>query len=233
MLPAPRVVDEESYARYFTPRRIDDRSSDAERQAIGYLGLFLPVLLVSVAAWRATDAAPGWPPLDSISEYYHSGAVAILTGVLAILALFLATYRGFRGGVLDVRAGRIAAFAALGVSVFPTAAIEPLTAPAWWMDWMDYVHFGCATALFGSFAFYSLVLFPKGDASKADKRRRNHVYRVCGAGILGAMLWALIAHEMGGHIFWPETLALELFGISWLTKGRALHTLRQVLGPGP
>ena len=151
--------------------------------------------------------------------------------MLAILSLFLATYQGFRGGTLDVWAGKIAALAALGVSVFPTAALTPFTAPTWWEDWMDYVHFGCASVLFGSFAFYSLVLFPKGDRSKADKRRRNHVYRACGVGILGAMLWALVAHRMGKHIFWPETLALELFGVSWLTKGRARNTLQRLLGP--
>jgi len=69
MLPAPKLVEEETYARYFTPRRIDDRSSDAERQAIGYLGILLPVLLLILAGSRATVSAPGWPPLDSISEY--------------------------------------------------------------------------------------------------------------------------------------------------------------------
>jgi len=55
---------------------------------LGYLALLLPGLLYLVAGWRSRDGVPGWKPLDSVSEYYYSGAVAILTGVLWAVGLF-------------------------------------------------------------------------------------------------------------------------------------------------
>jgi hypothetical protein len=197
--------------------------------------LLLPFLLGVVAWWRSVEGFPGWRPLDSISEYYHSGAVAILTGVLAALAVFLFTYQGYRnaGGRLDRRTGKVAGLAALGVGFFPTTAIAPLTAPLWWAGWMRPVHYVSAVALFGSFVFYSLVLFPRSDRSKSDrseeKKRRNIVYRSCGLGILACLGWAALAGAAGGPIFWPECLALWFFGFSWLTKGRAEWTLREVV----
>ena len=218
----------------FAPRRVDDLSSQAERQAIGYLGVLLPALLGLFAWWRSVGDFPGWRPLDSVSEYYHSGAVAILTGDLAVLAVFLFTYRGYRneGQRLDRRAGKVAGLAALGVSFFPTEAIAPLTGPLWWAGWMKTVHYLSAVALFGSFIFYSLVLFPRSDRPKSElteeKRRRNRVYRGCGWGMVLCVAWAGVAGASGWSIFWPEVLALWLFGFSWLTKGRADWTLREV-----
>ncbi|HUM11901.1 MAG TPA: hypothetical protein VLT82_13200 [Myxococcaceae bacterium] len=230
----PPGPEDASHAGLFAPRRPDDRSSHAQRQAIGYLGLLLPVLLGLFAWWRSVGDFPGWRPLDSVSEYYHSGAVAILTGVLAALAVFLLTYRGYEndGQRLDRRTGKVAGCAALGVSLFPTAAIPPLTAPLWWAEWMKPVHYGSAVALFGSFIFYSLVLFRRSDPAKGgpteDKKRRNLVYLSCGVGMVLCVAWAGLAGLADRPIFWPEVLALWLFGFSWLTKGRAEWTLREV-----
>jgi hypothetical protein len=38
--------------------------------------------------------------------------------------------------------------------------------------------------------------------------------------ILG-MIWAAIASFLGTSIFWPETVAIEGFAVSWLAKGEA------------
>jgi hypothetical protein len=97
---------------------------------------------------------------------------------------------------------------------------------------MESVHLAAAALLFGCFVVYSLFLFPKSsrpvESRDKDKRTRNGVYYFCGVGIVLALLWVVIARLMSGHIFFPESLALMLFGISWLTKGRALWTLRQL-----
>src|SRR5215470_7672753 len=105
----------------FAPHEADDESSHALRQAIGYLGLLLPLLVWFLAGWRSVNGFPGRRPLDSISEYYHSGAVAVLTGALTVLAIFLWTYRGFdnRAGRYDRALGKVASLAALGVSLIP------------------------------------------------------------------------------------------------------------------
>ena len=54
---------------------------------------------------------------------------------------------------------------------------------------------------------------------------RNRVYKFCGWGMVGCVLWAAIATFTKASIFWPETVAVELFAISWLWKGRADWTL--------
>ena len=219
----------------FAPQRADDLSSHLLRQAMGYLGLLLPLLVYLVAGWRSSQGFPGWRPLDSVSEYYHSGSVAILTGVLWAVGAFLFTYRGYDNPSRrwDLITGKVASVAALCVALFPTAALPPLTAPPWWDGWMRTVHYVSAFLLFGCFVVYSLLLFPLSSGPSGslpdDKRARNLVYRSCGVGMLGLLIWVAVAGLRGGPIFVPESLALMLFGISWLTKGRALWTLREAV----
>lgn len=219
---------------FFAPQPADDLSSHLLRQALGYLGFWLPALVYVVARWRPVGESPGWTPLDSISEYYYSGSIAVLVGALWAMAAFLFTYRGFDNPShrWDLIIGKVASIAALGVSLFPTTALDPFIAPVWWRGWMEWVHLASAAVLFGCFVVYSLFLFPKSSRPKenrdSEKHTRNAVYYSCGVGIALALLWVVIARLMSGHIFFPESLALVLFGISWLTKGRALWTLRQV-----
>ena len=219
----------------FAPQRADDLSSHLLRQALGYLGVFLPLLVYGVAGLRSTEGFPGWAPLDSISEYYYSGSVAVFTGVLWAIGAFLFTYRGYDNPSRhwDLLTGKLASLAALGVALFPTAALPPLTAPPWWSGWMKAVHYASAGVLFSCFVVYSLFLFPltnePPDSMSSDKRRRNRVYRACGVGILGSLIWVIAAGLCGAPIFVPESLALVLFGISWLTKGRWLWTLHEAV----
>ena len=74
-----------------------DLSHRFHRSLIGYLGILLPVLLYGLAGLRPTTDLPRWETLNSISAYYHTGAVAVFVGVLFALALFLLTYRGYKG----------------------------------------------------------------------------------------------------------------------------------------
>jgi hypothetical protein len=84
--------------------------------------------------------------------------------------------------------------------------------------------------LFGAFTYFALFLFTKSNVEKGeplppDKQARNWIYLVCGAGMVAALAWAAIAALSRKPIFWPEALALELFAVSWLVKGRADRTL--------
>lgn len=204
----------------------DDLSGHAHRQLIGYVGLGLPIFLLVVAAARRTPGLRAWPPLDSVSAYYYTGAVAIFTGLLVALALLLLTYRGYGNewGALDRWIARIGGIAAFCVAFFPTKPPDDLPAPAWWRPATNVVHYVSATTLFITFIVFSLWLFrqtAKGGTVSDDKRQRNRIYLVCGFVMVLAVLWAGSSTFTGSPIFLPESIALVAFAFSWLTKGRA------------
>lgn len=208
--------------------RADDGSDYVHRQLIGYIGLLLPLLLIVVALWR--DGVARWLELDSISAYYYSGAVAAFVGMLVALALFLFAYRGYQNKYAwaDRWASNIAGAAALGVAFFPTGAPTGVESLAWWAKWIGVVHYACAVTLFLMFAVFALWLFrltPDGTAAEGNKRGRNRVYLACGITILGAIAWAGYAGMNDRSIFWPESVALVAFSVSWLVKGYALRSI--------
>lgn len=217
----------------FPTREADDRSTHGHRQLIGYLGFVLPWLLLAIARMRPTSGLPPNAVLGSVSAYYYTGAVAAFVGVLCALSVFFFTYRGYRNEyqLADRIAAIVAGMAALGVAFFPTGSpIDPLR-PSWWTPLSGRLHYTSAIVLFGTFAVFSIFLFPRSKRDdtatppSAGKRARNAVYLACGAGILGAMLWAKVASDAHRTVFWAEATALELFAISWLVKGRAAFTL--------
>ena len=211
----------------------DDLSGHRHRQVIGYLGLALPILLVQVERLRPNAAADQWTG-DSISAYYWTGAVALFVGLLAALSLFLLTYRGYANEShrYDRAAAIVAGVAAALVALFPTTPPPGITTLPWWAGWIATMHTIAAVTLFSTFAVFSLWLFRKSGPSTdrdADKTNRNRIYLLCGVGIVASMAWALVVGLQGGSIFWPESLALGFFAWSWLTKGRALHSVKSTL----
>jgi hypothetical protein len=88
-------------------------------------------------------------------------------------------------------------------------------------------------------AIVTLAYFPKTDrpktikpgAKKTAKAKRNMVYRICGWTMLASVALLLVYFLLldAGTIktdfpvvFVLETIAIEAFGISWLTKGETL-----------
>jgi hypothetical protein len=209
-----------------------DRSSNAERQLIGIIGMLLPVLLWLISGVRPIQGIDAWTPLGSISAYYYTGAVSAFTGGLIVLAVNLFAYWGYDNeyGVRDRIAAVIAGIAAVLVAFFPTGVPGDLSAPPWWKPPVGVIHYGAALVLFFSFMFFCLFQFPKtnpGNQKLAwDKQLRNFIYRFCGAAIGICLLWVYIAMKNGAPIFWPESLALEFFAVSWLVKGRADVTIK-------
>ncbi len=207
-----------------TGYRPDDQSDHAHRQLIGYIGLVLPILLILMAVVR--DGVAQWRSLESISEYYYTGAVAAFVGMLVALALFLFTYRGYKNNYYwaDRAASMTAATAALGVAFFPTAVPAGVAALSWWSPLTGVLHYVFAVTLFAMFAVFALWLFritTSGEQVSPDKRWRNGVYLVCGIVIVASIIWAIVAGLNGWSIFWPESVALVAFSVSWLVKGYA------------
>jgi hypothetical protein len=219
----------------------DDLSGHTHRQVIGYLGLALPILLVQAERLRPNAASDRWYG-GSISDYYWTGAVSLFVGLLAALSLFLLTYRGYDNATqrYDRAAAIIAGVSAAVVALFPTTPPPGILAPPagiaplpWWHEWIAVTHQVAAIILFSTFAVFSLWLFRQSAPDEpltAEKKRRNAIYVLCGVGIVASMTWALVAGLANRSIFWPESLALGFFAWSWLTKGRALHSVKATLG---
>lgn len=234
-----------SASRY--PKRPDDASDHRHRQLIGYIGLVLPIVLIAIALWR--DGLEQWRNLESVSAYYYTGANAAFVGMLVALALFLFTYEGYKNEHqwLDRWCAVLSALAALGVAFFPTAAPAGYAALNWWEPWVGVVHHVSAIILFLAFAVFSFWLFTEKakedkDSAKAKsekdrgKEARNAIYYFCGVMIVICIAWAAYQGMKGASIFWPESVALIFFAISWLVKGRALRSIsdaaRSLLSPG-
>jgi heme A synthase len=213
--------------------RPDDRAGKAHRQLIGYIGLLLPLFIIVLVWWR--DGEEAWRSLESISAYYYTGANAAFVGMLVALALFLFTYRGYKNAQqwADKWAAGIAAAAALLVAFFPTKVPNGFPPLAWWQPWVGVLHHVGAIVLFSMFAVFALWLFRKTAPGEKHmprgKKLRNAIYLSCGLAIIGAMAWAGWAAGNGTPIFWPESVALVAFSISWLLKGYAHRTLSSLL----
>jgi hypothetical protein len=190
-----------------------------------------------MAALRPTTGLERWPPLDSVSAYYYTGAVGVFVGILFALALFLFTYGGYKKYLSDRIVGKIGGACALGVALFPTAAPPGLSEPSWWSETTMMVHYVSAASLFGVFIVFALWLFrktevPKGEELGKGKVLRNRIYLVCGVVMVVCVLWAGSSYWTQAPIFLPEIIALIAFAVSWLVKGYAhrpvVNTVKRV-----
>jgi hypothetical protein len=224
--PADQAVTLKHKARRYLEKESDGLSVSyfTLRKWIGWLGILLPFVVV-LGAFVFSGAAMK----TSVSAYYHSCMRDFFVGLLAVVGLFLVTYRGHQG--YDNVASTIAGVSALGVALFPNdpgdgsvtgklGMFQLLPAPS------DVIHTVCAAVMFVTLALISLFLFTKSDR----KVVQNRVYRICGVvmlvALVGIAICAMALDETQKEIFRPtlfgEAVALLAFGISWLTKGEAL-----------
>jgi hypothetical protein len=211
-----------------TMAEADQLSLRAHRRIIGTLGLLMPALIYLLAGVRPTPGLARWTPQWSVSAYYYTGAIGVFVGVLFALSLFLFSYQGYKGVKADRIVGAVAGLAALIVALFPTAAPTGLFPPPWWNDATAVVHYVAAVVLFGSFIVFAMWLFRRSDKPtrrerSRDKNFRDDVCLVCGLVMIVCLLWAAIAKRAVAPIFWPESIAIVAFAVSWLAKGEA-HT---------
>lgn len=194
----------------------------ALRRAIGILGTGLPVAL---ALGKLLLQGPGLEP--SISDYYYTVMGNVFVGTLCAIGVFMLSYHGY--GRADDLAGDLACCCAVGVALFPTAPAQPTSA----QTHIGMLHYAFAAGFFLTLAYFCLVQFRKTDAPHAMTRRkqhRNRVYSICGYGILVCLvllaLYALLPPlprlDALEPVFMLETVAIELFGLSWLVKGEAI-----------
>ena len=212
-------------------------SYKAMRRNIGILGMALPFLLIigSSVFYNCCSLQV------SISQYYHSGMRDLFVGILAFVAMFMFSYRGYND--LDRISGIIAGAGALGVAFFPPCMIQVsgdcLNTCVVSNDWKTAVHFISAFTFFITLALTSIFLFTRtskeeGYIKTREKIIRNQIYRLCGVIILISLVFIVVykAFLVDKYaflddlrpMFWLETIALIAFGISWLVKGEATLT---------
>jgi hypothetical protein len=90
------------------------------RQAVGWIGTLLPVVLVAGNAISSTQPRP-----DSMSGYYYTDMRNVFVGALCALGVFLVAYEGYDD--VDRWITNIAGFGAIGVALCPT---KPAVCPA-------------------------------------------------------------------------------------------------------
>jgi len=195
------------------------------RRAIGYLGIFLPSVLVIFSLFKffETKIQP------SISHYYYSNLREIFTGTLCAVGLFLICYKGNGNKSLfknDNLLTNIAGFMAFGVAFIPTDPIADSCLRCTLINFsLPWLHYGFAAVLFSIFSLLSINVFTIGQQPENNIPdsifNENKIYRFCGYSIL--LCIAIIPFNLFSYstlVF--EAIALWLFGISWLIKGRAL-----------
>ena len=205
------------------------------RNLIGFGGMLLPFVLMFF-----TKEANNVFVEPSISDYYYTKNGDILVVLLSVLGVFLITYTGYNWR--EQALTTLAALCAIGVAFSPTgsrAEIDPNSVHTPINFGGHLIHFLFAAVFFIALAIVTLKYFPrsdkpgseKPDRTKTAKEKRNVVYRVCGWVMIGSVVLLLIYFlllELSVFktdfpvVFVLETIAVEAFGISWITKGETL-----------
>ena len=194
------------------------------RCLIGALGMALPIIVVVLSLVYGY----GFP--DSISAtYFVPTCITPFMIILGAAGILLVCYMGYT--VFDNILNTIAGLAAWGICLFPCAAqlgkIGTFQLDAYLSD---SIHMGCALTFFGILAYNSLFQFTKGDGNPTpQKKKRNIIFRVCGIGMIASfVLLPLVQYGVIDvpHVIWViEFIALQFFGISWITKANCIPVL--------
>lgn len=191
---------------------------------IGALGMALPVIVVILSL------AFGYGFPNSISAtYFVPSCVTPFMIILGSAGVLLMCYRGYN--IVDNLLNTAAGIFAWCICLFPCAAKSGNIGTFQLMaNTSDTIHMISALLFFGILAYNSLFQFTKGsDNPTPNKKKRNIVFRVCGIGmIVSFVLLPLV--NLGildvPHVIWViEFIALQFFGVSWITKANCIPFL--------
>jgi hypothetical protein len=191
------------------------------RAAIGFIGIALP-FVVSLYAYLFYSTGLR----SSISAYYHTDSRDLFVGMMFAIAAFMLSYRGPEG--TDRTAGLVTCISAVVLAIVPTDTGAPEG-----MAGNGMIHVAASLLFFLSLIYFCLKLFVKTntDQPTEEKLKRNKIYRACGYTmalsiiLIGVLLLNDNLYqqlESLKPVFWLEALAIEAFGISWITKGEVI-----------
>ncbi|KPM48120.1 DUF998 domain-containing protein [Jiulongibacter sediminis] len=192
------------------------------RQAIGFLGLFFPFILIVGGNWIHDCPMI----LQSVSGYYHTDMRQVFVAVMVTISIFLFVYDGY--DFTDFVLAKLATLFALGVAFFPTEieSFDP-TCLVYEVPVRHELHMISAVSFFLILTYFALVQFRKSDKKLLGEQKsyRNTVYLVCGIVMLASIvligLYLLFEQyfPVFPWVFVLEWIALAAFGISWIVKG--------------
>lgn len=181
------------------------------RCTIGWLGMILPWLVV-LLRWT-------FPPSISSTYYtYEAGPVFMI--ILGSSSFLLFSYKGYdkSDDIINTFAGAFG----LMICIFPcaTSAYNMVGTFQLPVGISGIIHNVSAVGFFGCLAYNALFQFTKSMSKEGmtrNKKVRNVIYRICGAGMIASFLLLLLP-QFYIQVWLVEAVALFFFGISWLTK---------------
>lgn len=205
------------------------------RNWAGFLGMILPWLCL-FGAYMVNRFTPlgksFWSDLSISATYYIT---PVLTGVLTTASMVLMCYDGYdlQDNIITTLSGVFG----ICIVIFPcncsiaTAHTGLFQLP---VKVSHVIHCISALTFFCLLAYNDMFLFTKHGENMSDKKKqRNIVYKVCGIGMVIAMIIMLIPVSFPAKIWWVEMIALTFFGFSWLTKGDAFPFLNDKPNSAP
>lgn len=190
------------------------------RKTIGWLGMLLPIIVLVLCI--IFQCVPGHILPDSISQtYYYEPTITPFMIILGASSILLMCYRGYEK--IDDVINTLSGIAGLCICLFPCGNNREVHVGTFQLheNISAWIHNISAVLFFGLLAYSVLFLFTKssGEMTK-NKKKRNIIYRVCGIGMVVALLSIVLVNVFGiwGGTWAVEAVALFFFGIAFLTK---------------
>ena len=198
------------------------------RNLAGFLGMILPwISLIGAIIVSNTTGVPAefWPTLSISATYYICPA---LTGILTAASVVLMCYDGY--SLRDNIVTTISGVFGIMIVLFPCACTVSGEMVGFFqlpVAISNTIHCASACAFFILLSINSLFLFTIGEKEPTKQKKiRNIIYRVCGIGMLCALILMVLPVSFFAKTFVVEAIALTFFGISWLVKGQVFGILK-------
>ena len=190
------------------------------RKACGWLGMLLPIIVLVLCL--VFQCVPGHIFPDSISQtYFFEPTITPFMIILGAASILLMCYKGYEK--IDDIINTLTGIAGLCICLFPCMATSDRYIGTFQLDRVasGWVHNISAVVFFGLLAYNVIFLFTKssGEMTK-NKKIRNIIYRVCGIGMVVALLAIVLVSvfNIWGGTWLVEAVALFFFGVAFLTK---------------
>ena len=198
------------------------------RNLAGFLGMILPwISLIGAIIVSNTTGVPAefWPTLSISATYYICPA---LTGILTAASVVLMCYDGY--SLRDNIVTTISGVFGIMIVLFPCACTVSGELVGFFqlpVAISNTIHCASACAFFILLSINSLFLFTIGEKEPTKQKKiRNIIYRVCGIGMICALILMVLPVSFFAKTFVVEAIALTFFGISWLVKGQVFGVLK-------
>lgn len=198
------------------------------RNLAGFLGMILPwISLIGAIIVSKTTGVPAefWPTLSISATYYICPA---LTGILTAASVVLMCYDGY--SLRDNIVTTISGVFGIMIVFFPCACTVSGEMVGFFqlpVAISNTIHCASACAFFILLSINSLFLFTLGEKEPTKQKKiRNIIYRVCGIGMICALILMVLPVSFFAKTFVVEAIALTFFGISWLVKGQVFGILK-------